>query len=468
MQTLYEVARLVALPATTSVRTGLWAFSAGLEVIAAPSGKLQREVQKDKELEWECQKVERLPGNSLKDASVTEVANDVGFGQWLSMLCSLPKKGFFCIKRFLWIAARIALLFLVSSVLYCVVPVCGWSLRAPLYLLPVDFGAEAVAEVDLRSWAATLATGKILVDADLEMTVPNSQFNHNRLLEAMRVDLELGKTQVSRPLVLPHLSPTAQHIRELLWALPVAFGLCYDEQVIRLQLATRLSPEDLARSEVAKLRLLPSLIVRTAELTLTPRFAGPLGRPLNSFVFFVPLCTALLYLGLFRRSSAPPQHAQAICCQGPVPVVSSRRLGDASASQLHFIEIQMLAKALSGSSVVSMFSATLAAFEAEDRASHGNTLHGQTKLDRLPMILETVLPEWKVNFDEWQIRNLIGTTLVLPPTKLGLVTQDGNLRYRLWLAVATVTQLYGDGKLVDYAAWVERHECSTKESVTGN
>lgn len=459
MQTLYEVARLLSLPATTSLRTGLWAVSNGLEVLTAPASTLPREVRKGND--GHRQKVECLLLDSKLDIASAEKASSVGFGPWLSALWTLPQRGFSSIRSMLSMAIRIVLLLSVSSILYYVVPVCGSSLRAPLHLLPVEFGAEALAEVQLRSWANTLATGDILVDAELEMTVPNSQFNSIRFMESIRVDLELGNIQVSRPLILPYLSPTAQHIRELLWAFPIAFGLCYDEAVIRLQLATGLLPEDLAKSEAAKLRLSPSLMVRTAELSLTPRFAGPLGRPLNSFVVFVPLCALLLYLGLDKRSTSSSQRMQTICCQGAAAKICSSK-------ELHFIEVQMLAKALSGSSVISMFSATLAAFEAEDRAYHGDVLHGKVKLDRLPMVLESVLPEWKVNFDEWQIRNLIGTTLILPPTKLGLVTQDGHLRYRLWLAVATVTQLYGDGKLVDYAAWVERHECSTKEPVTGN
>jgi len=372
---------------------------------------------------------------------------------------------------------RLGLAVALACVLYAL-PICGTTLRAPLHLLPGRLGAEALGEVEVGHWATTLAAGRVVVDVDLELTVPNSEFNINRYTEAMRVDLELAQKQVSRPLVLARLSPTAQHLRELFWAIPMALGLCYDERVIRLSLATGLLPQELVlptdkhslspdpglvgsttSAGFARLRLTPALVVRTAQIRFEPRCAGPLGRPLSSFLGFVPICACLIYLGRFGRSDAPSPHEQTVTCQGSTIAVAAK----GGKTQLSFVEVQMLAKALGGSFTAN-YSATLEAFEAEDRAAHGGELRGQVNLDRLPMITGSAEPEW-VGFDEWELRNIIGSTLALPPMEGGLVTPGGHLQYRLWLAVTTVSLLCGDRKFADYADWMARHECSANKSV---
>jgi len=366
---------------------------------------------------------------------------------------------------------RINLAFAIASILYAFLPMCGASLRAPVHLLPTQFGKESSGEVEVGGWAAKLVAVSAVVDVDLELTLPNSDANINRLLEGMRVDLEFAQKRVSRPLVLPHLSAAARQLQEFIWAVPVALGLCYDEKVIRLPLASGMQPEDflstttlsqrhvlssengdLGRSGLARLQLTPSIVVRTAHIHFQPRFAGPLGRFFSNLFIFVPCCACLIYLGRYRRSEAPTPHEQRV--QSRCATVAPASPG--SEVQLTFVEVQMLAKALGGS-FTATFSATLAAFEEEDRATHGGKVHGQVKLDRLPMITERAEHEWAI-FGEWELRNILGTTLALPANDGGLVTPDGCLQYRLWLAVTMVSLVCGNRKFAEYTEWMARHE----------
>jgi len=313
------------------------------------------------------------------------------------------------------------------------------------------------------------------VDIDVEFIVPNTKFNEDLLSEPMRVDLHLAKKTVSRALVLPRISPAAQQLRELLWAVPMAFGLWYDEQVIKLPLLFAVSPQDLLVTSpgnrtvaadplgvtshvdvapgLAKLRLSPALTVRAAQLHLRPRFAGPLGRLLSSFLGFVPICACLIYLGRYGRSEAPAPHKQLKC----------ETAASNSPVQMSFVEIQMLAKALGGH-FNATYPATLEAFEAEDRAAHDGELRGQVKLDKLPIITARAQHEWKVHNDQWQLRNIIGATLSQTPTEGGLVTPDGCLHYRSWLALTMVSLFCGKREFSDYADWLAQHPNGRKTS----
>lgn len=462
---MWEAARLAAAPAMVSVRASLWAASNGWQVMIAPLPRLTK----------------AAPGTAgSQDGTAQQplaTADVDSLGAWwflsLSYWWDFIRRGLSQFGRVARFTLHISLALALACILYAL-PVCGTSLRAPLHLLPIRLGEEALGEVEVGLWAATLAAGSVVVDIDLELTVPNSQFNFQRSMEAMSVDLELEKKQVSRPLVLPHLSAAAQQLRELFWAVPMAFGLCYDEQVVRLPLASGILPQELVRhvlddsgqdvlrysdarrtltggsGGLARLRLAPALVVRAAEIRFQPRFAGPLGRPLSSFLGFVPICACLIYLGRFRRSEAPAPHEQR---GSPLALKSGR-------AQLSYVEVQMLAKALGGSFSAN-FTATVDAFEAEDRAAHGGKLQGQVKLDRLPMVTGKAEHEWLV-FDEWDVRSIIGTTLALPPAEGGLVTPGGCLQYRLWLAITTVSLLCGSGKFADLVEWVVRHECGSQ------
>lgn len=472
MAMLWEAARLATLPATSTARAGLWAASCGWQVLVAPLPRLTAEslVSED-----------RAPSKTV--ATTDETGGALRFMS-IAYWWDFWRRGLAYFGRLASLTCRLSLAIALACIFYAL-PVCGTSLRTPLHLLPMHLGADAVAEVEVGHWATTLAAGSVVVDVDFEMTVPNSEFNLKQSMEAaMRVDLDLEQKQVSRPLVLPRLSPAAQHIQELFWAVPMAFGFCYDEKVIRLSLATGLLPQDLMRPTtsnpntspdlwgfsgtrlaleggsggLARLRLTPALAVRSAHIRFQPRCAGPLGRLLSNFLGFVPICACLIYLGRYGRSDAPSPHDQRVACQGSSAKVSSK------GAKLSYVEVQMLAKALGGSFTAN-FSATLEAFEAEDRAAHGGELRGKVKLDRLPMITGRAEHEWQVAFDEWELRNVIGTTLALPPREKGLVTPGGCLQYRLWLAVTTVSLLCGDRKFADYADWMEQHECATNESM---
>jgi len=465
MAMLWEAARLAALPATMSARACMWTASCGWQVLVAPLPRLtsQPDIVVAKE------------HTSIVTADVPDAWRFLRLSYWQDAL----NKGFDHIRNLATVAFRLILVVVLACILY-VLPICGTSLYAPVHLLPQRHGAESLGEVEVGHWAMSLMANSVVVDVDLELTVPNSQFSFVQSTEAARVDLQLARKQVSRLLVLPRVSAAAQQLRELLWVLPMALGLCYDEQVVRLSLATGLQPQDLvhtspanstsapdllglamlssANGGIAQLRLTPALVVRTAQLQLRPRFAGPLGRPLSSFFGFVPICACLLYLGRYGRSAAPSPHDQTVAHRGSSTAVASK----GRRPQITFVEVQMLAKALSGS-FTGNFSATLEAFEAEDRTAHGGQLQGEVKLDRLPMITGSAEHEWRVNWDEWQLRNIIGTTLALPPTEGGLVSPGGCLQYRLWLAVTTVSLLCGDRKFADYADWLVRHKQTTAD-----
>jgi len=475
METLWEAARLATLPAATTARAGLWAATCGWEVLVAPLPRLSLTAESSSSQE-------RVPTKAVAtiDAESVSAWWVLSFAYWRAAV----GRGLAHFGRVATLLFRLSLALSIACILYAL-PVCGTCLRTPIHLLPAEFGAEALAEVEVGHWATTLAAARVVVDVELELTVPNSEFNLNRATEAMRVDLELPQKQVSRPLVLPRLSPAAQQLRDLFWAVPMALGLCYDERVIRLPLASGLLPQDLvlptsdshkARPDLwgfdatrlamdggsgglARLRLIPALVVRTAELHFQPRCAGPLGKLLGSFFGFVPICACLIYLGRYGRSEAPPPHEQRVSSHGSSVAIAS----SGGKAQLSFVEVQMLAKALGGSFTMN-FSATLEAFEAEDRTAHGGNLQGQVQLDRLPMIMKHAEHEWKVGFDEWQLRNIVGTTLALKPAETGLITPGGCLQYRLWLAVTTVSLLCGDRKFTDYADWISRHECASDDS----
>lgn len=459
MAMLWEAARIAVLPATMSVKASVWAASCGRQVLVAPMPRLAPEPDR----------IDPKEQTAIAAVHVPDAWWFLRFSYWQEVFY----RGFGHMRCVATLAYRVSLVLMMACILYAF-PICGTSLYAPLHLLPGRHGMESLGEVEVSRWAMSLMATSVVVDIDLELALPNSQFSIVQATEAARVDFHLARKQVSRPLVLPKLSPPAQQLRELLWALPMALGLCHDEQVIRLSLATGLQPQELVRTTsgdsdsspdllglgmiagdsggTAQLRLTPALVVRTAQLHLRPRFQGPLGRPLNSFLGFVPICAVLLYLGRYGKSEAPSPHDQTVAHQGSSTAVAA----GGRQPQVNFVEVQMLAKALGGSFTAN-YSATLAAFEAEDRAAHGGELRGEVKLDRLPMITSSADHEWRVSCDEWQLRNIIGTTLALPPTEGGLVTPGGCLQYRLWLAVTTVSLLCGDRKFADYADWLVRH-----------
>mmetsp|Transcript_13528 Transcript_13528/g.29701 ORF Transcript_13528/g.29701 Transcript_13528/m.29701 type:complete len:458 (-) Transcript_13528:150-1523(-) len=367
------------------------------------------------------------------------------------------------------VVGRIALSLLAACILYAL-PLWGTPLRTPIFLLPVErsaaiFGTggdhcpandtsiEAVAEVEVARWAAALA-GRVVVDVDLELTLPNSPRN-TEFSGAARVSLEFGGRVVSRPLVLHHLPEPARRVRELLFAIPMAVGLWYDEQTTSLSLADGLRPEELAvadaNSSSARLRLTPALVARHAQITFRPRPAGCLSGFLTSFFGFVPLCAVSIFLIFFSKRKGAS---------------ASSALVSVPKSNLDFVEVQMLAKALgnrgaSGAShgiVRAHFSATLAAFEAEDLRRNRATLRGLVPLTHLPLIVEGAAHEWsQVGFDQAQMRRTVAATFMLPASPCGIVTEEGEVRYQLWLAIASVALLCGRSEFAEYAAWVAQH-----------
>merc|ERR1719305_616363 len=99
---------------------------------------------------------------------------------------------------------------------------------------------------------------------------------------------------------------------------------------------------------VVQLKITPALTVRKGSIHFKPRFDGPLGSLLNTFLGFTTICTCLLYLALFRGSDVPSPHEQRIKNIGSATAISPASKG-ANMKQLSFIEVQMLAKALGGS-----------------------------------------------------------------------------------------------------------------------
>lgn len=447
MEVFWEACRLATLPATMSARASVYVVSSGLGVFASPAA--QYPLKESGGASRSC------PPAIYQKEILTAKPEELRPEWWLlsihRRLWSALSRCFAKLRSLTSWVFRVTFALLLACILYAL-PVCGSPLSAPLHLLPRDLGAEGVADADVGLWAAALASGDIVVDIELDLTVPNYQVNLDLTSKAMRVDLALGSKQVSRPLVFPHLPLAVRQLRELIWMPPMVLGLSYDEQAVKLPIATGVSPHELL-SGVARVTVTPALVVRSAHLRITPRFAGPLGKLLSGFLGFVPVCAVLLYLALFRKSEAPSPHAHILHCQGEAKI---RSQSSGWKGQLTFVEVQMLAKALGGS-FNTQFADTLEAFEAEDRAAHRGSLKGRIKIDRLPMILDAAAHEWRVAWNEWELRNIIGTTLTLPASEKGLLTAGGYLHYRQWLAVTSVTLLCGEQKLAVYAEWLEHH-----------
>lgn len=297
--------------------------------------------------------------------------------------------------------------------------------------------------------------------------MPNSPFNIKSFERAggtVRVDLELPGVNASRPLVLPQLSGPARLVQDLLFIVPTVLGLVHDEQTLRLAIVRCLKPEELlsaansagaaaASAEASAnvlLRVTPAIVVRSAQLSFTLRPAGPLGRLLSSFFGFVPICALALYRSRFLGICGVPGNDES----------SSHETSSPDGLALTYVERQMLSKGLAGvdGAVSAHFTQTLAAFESEDRSAHNGILRGYVQLDQLAKITNMAGHEWKTGFDEQEMQRIVLATLELPQSPGGLVTPDGRLKYRQWLAIATVAMLCGGRELVDYADWVARNE----------
>lgn len=371
-------------------------------------------------------------------------------------LLAAAREAWAVLQRMVSLGARVAAAVLLACILYAL-PVWGSPLQVPLHVLPMRSGSEAAAQVEIAQWAASLSPGFVVVDAELDITVPNSPFNARSFERAggtVRLDLELPGFETSHPLVLPQLSGAARLARELLWLVPMVLGFVYDEEALKLTLVKGARPQDILSAvnsagaaaadagEAAAnvlLRIRPAIAVRSATLRFSLRPGGPLGRLLNSFFGFVPLCALLLYRSIFSESGF--------------------RWGSGDASTLTYVERQMLTKGLAGAdgAISAHFAETLAAFEREDLRAHRGSLLGHVETDQLTKITNAARHEWKVGFDEKDMQRIISATLELPQTPGGLVTPDGKLKYKQWLAIATVAMLCGGRELAEYADWVACH-----------
>lgn len=337
-------------------------------------------------------------------------------------------------KRIGVLALRICLALLLASCLY-LVPIWGSHLLVPVYLLPDDHGVTAMLDADLGPWVAAQGQGFLSIDIELELTMPEQELALQR--GGFRLDLEVGSSAFARPLVPPRISTAAKRIRDLLLAPPMALGLCYDEQTIRLPITSGLPPSDLVGGDVQRLRVSPALVAREAHLRLSPRPAGKLGDILSSFFGFVPLCAIGLFLGPLRWRRASGSVT-------PIAASPARQAGG-----LSFVEAQMLAKALGGGVVSGVFPETLAACEAEDRKSAG-----EVDLSKLKAIVEAHMGEWRAALEQEDVHRLVAEALELSPTDRGIVCSTGRLRYRVFLAVAAVAAVCGSRPLSDYAQWI--------------
>jgi len=398
-------------------------------------------------------------------APVSEIAESVNNAA-LSVQSSVST-GLSAARRVCIFSLHVVLSVLIGSSLW-LIPVWGYPLKVPLYFVPGPNGTESISQVDLSiaNWADSLSRDYV-VDVEFELTISNyayraMMFNAARegrldTAGAVLVSFELAGLSETRSLVFPPYSEMALACREWLWLIPQTIGLVHDEHSMRLPLREDVPAKQLimaAARSGARFKLIPGLSVRRAEVRFVQRPPGALAKLSNCFGGFVTMASTLAYLLFFRHgSSAPAPHVQS---NGGNIKHGMRR----PVPQLEFVEVQMLAKALSADRNSSCTPLTLAAFEAEDRKANGGALRGKVPVDQLKPVCFRCLKEWEGFGEPADLERIVGQTQCLEPGDGGILGVDGDLQYRLWLAASSVSMLSSRREMADYDAWLRNHNGS--------